>query len=152
MKTLFSSSKSVPCLVGCPIFSFLPYFNERLSKNFHRCFWLCWKTSISSKQALPFKVGVPPLLCTPLTLHLSDDCKKLHTNYAVNFRNCCDLSLLARSADNARWKGRYKDPIGLARLVETYEELSLPKGKVRRSNWETLLSAEQQECTEHPSI
>jgi len=76
---------------------------------------------------------------------VQNDCNKLFADHGVNVRNCCDLSYLARSADNARWKGRYKDPIGLARLVEAYEQLSLPKGRVQRSNWELQLTDEQQE-------
>jgi len=73
------------------------------------------------------------------------DCKKLYADWHVTVRNCVDLSLLARCVDNARWKGRYTDPIGLSRLVETYEELSLPKGRIQRSNWEAHLSEIQQE-------
>ncbi|KDQ54772.1 hypothetical protein JAAARDRAFT_196177 [Jaapia argillacea MUCL 33604] len=73
------------------------------------------------------------------------DCKKLYLNHAVHTRGCVDLSLLARSVDNARWKGKYSEPIGLARLVETYEQRALPKGKVQRSNWERLLNDQQQD-------
>lgn len=75
-----------------------------------------------------------------------DDCKKLYTDYAVTTRSCVDLSLLARSVDNPRWKGKYSLPIGLMRLCEAYEELTLSKGKVQRSNWEAVLSEQQQEC------
>ncbi|KAI0932660.1 hypothetical protein AcW1_000281 [Taiwanofungus camphoratus] len=73
------------------------------------------------------------------------DCKKLYTDYAVTTRSCVDLSLLARSVDNPRWKGKYSLPIGLMRLCEAYEELTLSKGKVQRSNWEAVLSEQQQE-------
>ncbi|KII93373.1 hypothetical protein PLICRDRAFT_78604, partial [Plicaturopsis crispa FD-325 SS-3] len=73
------------------------------------------------------------------------DTKKLFTDFGISMRNCVDLSMLARCVDNARWKGRYHNPIGLARLVSTYEELSLPKGKVQRSNWEAVLTPLQQE-------
>jgi hypothetical protein len=74
------------------------------------------------------------------------DCKKLYADWKVTVRNCVDLSLLARCVDNARWKGRYTDPIGLARLVETYEGYSLAKGKkAQRSNWEAQLSKIQQD-------
>lgn len=76
------------------------------------------------------------------------DCYKLYRDWGISMRNCVDLSLFARSVDNATWKGRYANPIGLARLVETYEHLSLPKGKVQRSNWEAApLSLLQQDCT-----
>lgn len=80
-----------------------------------------------------------------MTLPL-DDCKKLWKDYGVNVRNCIDLGLLARTVDNAHWKGKYSSPIGLARLCETYHELSLAKGKVQRSNWEANLSTLQQDC------
>ncbi|KAH9945604.1 ribonuclease H-like domain-containing protein [Amylocystis lapponica] len=76
---------------------------------------------------------------------IQQDCRKLYIDYAMNVRNCVDLSLLARSVDNARWKGKYTNPIGLARLCEAYEELTLNKGKVQRSNWEALLTPQQQD-------
>ncbi|KAF7982105.1 hypothetical protein HWV62_30437 [Athelia sp. TMB] len=77
---------------------------------------------------------------------IQGDSRKLYNDWGISMRNCVDLSLLARSVDNARWKGRYANPIGLARLVETYEQLSLPKGKVQRSNWEAApLSPMQQD-------
>lgn len=75
-----------------------------------------------------------------------EDCKKLFTDYGVDTRNCVDLSLLARTVDNARWKGKYASPIGLARLCETYEELTLQKGRVQTSNWELPLDPRQQDC------
>jgi len=56
-----------------------------------------------------------------------------------------DLSLLARSVDNAHWKGKYRNPLGLARLIGHYEDKLLPKGKITRSNWENYLDAAQQE-------
>ncbi|TFK57491.1 ribonuclease H-like protein [Heliocybe sulcata] len=76
---------------------------------------------------------------------IQHDCKKLYADHGVALRNCVDLSCLARSADNAQWKGNYSQPIGLARLVATYEKQDLPKGKVQRSNWENLLTPRQQE-------
>ncbi|KIM85515.1 hypothetical protein PILCRDRAFT_367306 [Piloderma croceum F 1598] len=76
---------------------------------------------------------------------IQHDCKKLYADWSISVRNCVDLSLLARCVDNARWKGRYVEPIGLGRLVETYEKLSLPKGKIQRSNWEAQLSTVQQD-------
>lgn len=80
------------------------------------------------------------------------DCKKLWNDWRVDVRNCVDLALLARTVDNARWKGKYSQPIGLARLCEAYEELTLNKGKITRSNWEALFSPQQQlcECTRVP--
>lgn len=83
---------------------------------------------------------------------LLDDCQKLYTDYSISTRNCVDLSLLARSVDNPRWKGKYSNPIGLARLVETYEELALPKGRITRSNWEAKLSDQQQDCMCNHSV
>ncbi|KAL4068284.1 ribonuclease H-like domain-containing protein [Scleroderma yunnanense] len=72
------------------------------------------------------------------------DCEKLYKDWRISVRNCVDLSLLARSIDNARWKGRYTNPIGLARLLETYDMTTLAKGKTQRSNWESTLSPSQQ--------
>ncbi|THH12881.1 hypothetical protein EW146_g7286 [Bondarzewia mesenterica] len=79
-----------------------------------------------------FKVGVG----------IQHDCRKLYRDFKISVRSCIDLSLLARSVDS-RWKGPYKNPIGLARLTETYLDRALPKGKVTRSNWEATLSAIQ---------
>ncbi|KAI0639038.1 ribonuclease H-like domain-containing protein [Trametes polyzona] len=76
---------------------------------------------------------------------IQKDCKKLWTDYGVDTRNCVDLSLLARTVDNRRWKGKYASPIGLARLCETYEELTLQKGRVQTSNWEQPLDPRQQD-------
>lgn len=72
--------------------------------------------------------------------------KKLYNDCNVSTRNCVDLSLLARSVDNAQWKGKYSNPLGLARLIEAYEDLLLPKGRITRSNWEDVLSPQQIEC------
>ena len=60
--------------------------------------------------------------------------------------NCVDLSLLARTGDNARWAGKYNSSLGLARLVEAYEYRLLAKGSTTRSNWEAKLDALQIEC------
>jgi len=76
----------------------------------------------------------------------SGDCLKLFRDYGVSTCNCVELALLARSVDNAQWKGKYTNPIGLSRLLETYEKFSLAKGKVQRSNWEARLSIPQQGC------
>ncbi|KAG0703132.1 ribonuclease H-like domain-containing protein [Suillus ampliporus] len=73
------------------------------------------------------------------------DCLKLFWDYGVSTHNCVELALLARSVDNARWKGKYTNPLGLSRLLETYENFSLAKGKVQRSNWEAHLSYLQQD-------
>lgn len=64
----------------------------------------------------------------------------------MNIRHCVDLSLLARTVDNVRWKGKYTSPIGLARLCETYFQQTLSKGKICRSNWEANLTVAQQMC------
>ncbi|KAJ7139782.1 ribonuclease H-like domain-containing protein [Mycena epipterygia] len=77
---------------------------------------------------------------------IQGDARKIFKDCSVNLRNCVDLSLLARSVD-ARWKGRYSEPIGLARLIAAYEDRLLSKGKITRSNWENYLDSEQQECT-----
>ncbi|KAF8640505.1 hypothetical protein AX17_000167 [Amanita inopinata Kibby_2008] len=73
------------------------------------------------------------------------DAEKLFRDYNISMRGCVDLSLLARTVDNARWKGPYKSSIGLARLIEAYESRTLGKGKVRRSNWQRMLNESQQE-------
>lgn len=80
---------------------------------------------------------------TKVGVNIQYDCKKLHKDFSLHVRNCVDLSLMARSVDNARWKGRYTNPIGLARLLETYHGTTLSKGKVQRSNWELPLSPAQ---------
>jgi len=60
--------------------------------------------------------------------------------------NCVDLSLLARTVDNDRWKGKYNSSLGLARLTEIYEYRLLTKDKITRSNWEASLNPNQVEC------
>ncbi|GJE87827.1 3'-5' exonuclease domain-containing protein 2 [Phanerochaete sordida] len=82
---------------------------------------------------------------------IQGDCMKLWKDYQVNTRNCVDLALLARTVDNAHWKGKYRDPIGLSRLCETYEELSLEKGRITRSNWEAVLSGPQKQYAANDS-
>lgn len=77
-------------------------------------------------------------------VNIQEDCKKLYRDYRLSVRNCVDLSLMARSVDNARWKGRYTNPIGLARLLQTYHGTTLHKGRTQRSNWELPLSSTQQ--------
>ena len=73
---------------------------------------------------------------------------KLHADFAVSTRGCVDLSLLARSVDNAHWKGKYTNAIALSRLVEAYTQRTLPKpSKVRTSNWQAAsLTPQQQRC------
>lgn len=88
----------------------------------------------------------------PIVEYRLGDCKKLWNDWRVNVRNCVDLALLARTVDNARWKGKYVQPIGLQRLCETYEELTLTKGRITRSNWEAYLSEAQQECEERITV
>jgi hypothetical protein len=68
-----------------------------------------------------------------------DDVLKLYNDHHVSVNNCVDLSLLARTVDNARWQGNYNHPLGLARLIESYEYRILVKGKITRSNWEAPL-------------
>ncbi|EMD41589.1 hypothetical protein CERSUDRAFT_110166 [Gelatoporia subvermispora B] len=72
------------------------------------------------------------------------DCKKLWTDWGVNVRNAVDLSLLAKSADNKRWKGPYSEGISLLRLAEAYENCTLDKGKITTSNWEATLDDKMQ--------
>lgn len=72
--------------------------------------------------------------------------KKLYTDYRVSTRNCVDLSLLARSVDNEQWKGKYSMPLGLARLVEAYQDRLLLKERISRSDWESVLNSAQREC------
>lgn len=101
-------------------------------------------------SAMPrFPEGLKELLSDPRVVKagvgIQGDCKKLFSDWGVPMRNCVDLSLLARTVDNERWKGRYVAPIGLARLCEAYEELTLAKGKATRSNWEQVLTEVQQQ-------
>lgn len=81
----------------------------------------------------------------PLT-RLLGDAKKLYQDWHADISNCADLALLARTVDNDKWKGRYTDPLGLARLVAVYEDRMLAKGKITRSNWERKLTEPQQMC------
>ncbi|EKM83455.1 hypothetical protein AGABI1DRAFT_32248 [Agaricus bisporus var. burnettii JB137-S8] len=76
---------------------------------------------------------------------IQGDTKKLYKDCRADVRNCVDLSLLARTVDNAEWKGRYNDPLGLARMTAAYKDRKLVKGKITRSNWENLLTEPQQE-------
>jgi hypothetical protein len=131
----------------------LPLFHPLLRLNYNTGFPSKLRELLNDLGVVKAGVGIQRKLGIPITLYklkrvfLSlDDCKKLAADWNISVRNCVDLSLLARCVDNARWKGRYVEPIGLARLVETYEHLSLPKGKIQRSNWETLLSDVQQDC------
>ncbi|KAJ8702973.1 hypothetical protein PTI98_001638 [Pleurotus ostreatus] len=75
---------------------------------------------------------------------IQGDVHKLYKDHKVDVKNCVDLSLLARSADNPRWKGKYSSSIGLSRLIEEYEDETLQKGRITRSNWEAVLSPAQQ--------
>ncbi|KAF9535507.1 ribonuclease H-like domain-containing protein [Crepidotus variabilis] len=77
---------------------------------------------------------------------IQSDASKLFNDYRVQMRNCVDLTLLAKTVDNARWAGKYSAPLGLARLIESYEYKLLPKGNITRSNWEAYLTTKQQEC------
>ncbi|TEB39359.1 ribonuclease H-like protein, partial [Coprinellus micaceus] len=76
---------------------------------------------------------------------IQGDTKKLFTDWGVSVRSCADLSLLARTVDGARWRGKYNVSIGLARLVEIYPYRLLGKGKITRSNWEGWLKPAQQQ-------
>ncbi|KAJ7596714.1 ribonuclease H-like domain-containing protein, partial [Mycena floridula] len=100
---------------------------------------------ISAMSAVPEKLVA--LLTDPNIVKagvgIQGDIKKIHKDLNICTRSCVDLSLLARTVDNARWKGPYKNPIGLARLTEVYENKALGKGLITRSNWELDLSPEQ---------
>jgi len=76
---------------------------------------------------------------------IQNDAKKLYNDWRVPMYNCVDLSLLARTVDNARWQGKYNASLGLARLIESYEYRLMAKGKTTRSNWEAYLDANQLE-------
>ncbi|KAI6136857.1 ribonuclease H-like domain-containing protein [Pisolithus sp. B1] len=102
--------------------------------HIHRMRYIPYKLREVLNGSQWIKVGV----------NIQYDCKKLHKDLKLHVRNCVDLSLMARSVDNARWKGRYTNPIGLARLLQTYHGTTLSKGKVQRSNWEISLSFAQQ--------
>lgn len=75
---------------------------------------------------------------------IQHDTQKLYKDHQVSTYNCVDLSLLARSIDNDRWKGKYNSSLGLARVIESYEYRLLGKGKISRSNWEGQLRDPQQ--------
>lgn len=107
------------------------------------------KIHLFPKPASAFNVSVDNSYCFPFVFQClpSDDCKKLYKDWRIHVRHCLDLSLLARCVDNARWKGKYTQPIGLSHLLEVYKKFSLPKGKIRQSNWENELNDRQQDCT-----
>jgi ribonuclease D len=100
-----------------------------------------------------FPVNLKEVLANPAIVKagvgIEGDMRKLCKDHNVSsIRACVDLALLARNADNAQWKGRYRNPIGLARLALAYVNKELTKGKVTRSNWENLpLTSQQIECT-----
>lgn len=102
---------------------------------------------ISAMSEFPLKLE--EVLLDPLRVKagvsIQRDCQKLYQDWGISVRNCVELALLARSVDNARWKGKYTNPLGLSRLLETYVGFSLAKGKVQRSNWEQRLSLAQQD-------
>ncbi|KAI0085674.1 ribonuclease H-like domain-containing protein [Irpex rosettiformis] len=104
---------------------------------------------VTSMRSFGFPASLQTLLENPdfskAGVSILNDCKKLWRDYGINVRNCIELGLLARTVDNARWKGKYSEPIGLGRLCEIYHELSLAKGRVQRSNWEAFLSPPQQD-------
>ncbi|KAL1720689.1 hypothetical protein EV715DRAFT_196627 [Schizophyllum commune] len=77
---------------------------------------------------------------------ISGDAQKLYRDRGISMSNVVDLGLMARSTDNANWKGPYNSPIGLARLIALYEKRELRKGRISRSNWEKVpLSDEQKQ-------
>ncbi|KAF8971509.1 ribonuclease H-like domain-containing protein [Flammula alnicola] len=94
-----------------------------------------------------FPSSLVQVLADPLIVKtgvaIQNDAKKLHIDFHVHMYNCVDLSLLARTVDNARWQGKYNSSLGLARLIESYEYRLLGKGKITRSNWEAYLSPQQ---------
>ncbi|KAF8807243.1 ribonuclease H-like protein [Phlegmacium glaucopus] len=102
---------------------------------------------ISAMQEFPSKLA--EILSNPDVVKagvaIQNDAKKFYNDYRVSIYNCVDLSLFARTVDNARWQGKYDHPLGLARLIESYEYRLLDKGKITRSNWEAMLSEAQQE-------
>ncbi len=81
-----------------------------------------------------------------MLMQLVEDAQKLYRDWQANITNCVDLALLARTAHNDKWKGRYSDPLGLAHLTAVYKNRALAKGKITRSNWEHFLSEPQQMC------
>ncbi|TRM60154.1 hypothetical protein BD626DRAFT_571934 [Schizophyllum amplum] len=87
---------------------------------------------ISSMKSFPERLqqllGDPNVVKTGVGV--DGDVKKLFQDWSISVNNVVDLSLLARSIDNANWKGKYNTPVALARLVEFYEARELVKGKV----------------------
>ena len=97
------------------------------------------KTGVAIQSASFHLVGY-------FSLTAAGDAEKIARDCNIPLRSVADLSLLARTADNARWQGKYNSSLGLARLVEAYEYLLLEKSKITRSNWEAILSEAQMEC------
>ncbi|KAJ3576152.1 hypothetical protein NP233_g635 [Leucocoprinus birnbaumii] len=98
---------------------------------------------VSAMQEFPSKLY--EFLANPENIKVGvGDAKKIYRDWNADLKNCVDLALLARTVDNERWKGKYTEPLGLARLVAVYEDRALAKGKITRSNWEQLLKPPQQ--------
>jgi len=107
---------------------------------------------VSAMRVFPTKLRdlLESSISTKVGVGIQYDCKKLWRDHRVSVRNCVDLALLARSVDK-RWKGPYKNSIGLSRLAEVYLGRYLPKGDTQRSNWEMELSTRQREYAANDS-
>jgi len=106
---------------------------------------LLFQVSAMTEFPASLRILLESSLFLKVGVGIQHDCQKLYRDFRVSCRNCVELAFLARSVDNAQWKGKYSSPIGLARLLETYENYTLAKGKVQRSNWERHLTDNQQD-------
>ncbi|KAK0208470.1 ribonuclease H-like domain-containing protein [Desarmillaria ectypa] len=93
---------------------------------------------LSSMSAVPYSLKqlLENSAITKVGVGIQNDVKKLYNDHRFSVLSCVDLSMFARSVDNASWKGPFKNPIGLSRLVSTYLGSTLSKGFITRSNWE----------------
>ncbi|KAF8887964.1 ribonuclease H-like domain-containing protein [Gymnopilus junonius] len=102
---------------------------------------------LTAMKEFPSKLA--EILANPLIVKagvaVQNDADKICKDWGVSMYNCVDLSLLARTVDNARWQGKYNSSLGLARLIESYEYRLMEKGKITRSNWEAHLNLTQLE-------
>ncbi|KAI0768322.1 ribonuclease H-like domain-containing protein [Trametes elegans] len=77
--------------------------------------------------------------------NIKNDGQKLFRDFGILARSLVELGTLAHVADPSFANAYRRKIVSLARVVEMYTQKTLPKGKVRTSNWETRpLSEEQQ--------
>ncbi|OSD00619.1 ribonuclease H-like protein [Trametes coccinea BRFM310] len=79
-----------------------------------------------------------------LGANIKNDGQKLFRDYGILARGLVELGAVARRADPAFSQTYKRSIVSLARVVEMYTQKTLPKGKVRTSNWEAVPLTEEQ--------